>query len=183
MTDEALEGAGAAERMLEQLPIAAKEELGVELAILGREGLAMQKAATPVASGELRAGLSLELQLQQLYVRIGLIGTKARSKSAQRRARKLGVGSLQNLGDLFYGRIVNFGRHSQTVLRQRRRLKAAALLKRRRPADVGTPKPLKVKGRAAVDFIDAPGPDFEATAIGQLNEFWVRTFKQAGADA
>ncbi len=150
------------------LPDAARDELGIELAILAREGLAAQKAAAPEDTGALSAGLSMQLQIDQLRVRFGLLGL---------------TGSRSNL---FYGRIVNFGRSAQTVLVQRRRRVNGSLRVyrgRKRLEDISVTYSLPVKARDAVPFIDAAGADFGDVAAGQLAEFWARTLARAGSPA
>lgn len=164
MSGGAAQGLAEAYAVLGAVPEAAKEELGVELAIIARDALSIQQAAAPSDTGALRAGLSLQLLIQRLTVRIGLIGLKGGRAS------------------LFYGRIVNFGRRAQTVLVQRRRRVNGQLRSSRRrkvAADIAATYPLKVRPRAAVDFIGAPGVAFERDALGRLAEYWSRVLARA----
>lgn len=172
----------------DNLPQAAREELGVELAIIGREGLAAQKAIVAARAhdtGRLEAGLSVQLLVDQLKVRMGLIGVAATSKSATRHAAKKGGGDPRNYGDLFYGRIVYFGRRAQTVMVERRRRVNGALRqqkgRRKRASDIVSRYAMRIEARAAIPFIDAPGPLFERDALGQLGEYWSRVLNRAGA--
>ena len=163
-----VDGVEAAGQMFDRLPDAAREQLGVELVILGREGLAAQKAmvaAQAYDTGRLEGGLSIQLLVDQLKVRIGLIGVK------------------RGRASLFYGRIVNFGRKAQTVIVQRRRRvdgKLRVARGRKMAADIAATYRLKVKARPAIPFIDAPGKSFEADAAAQLAEYWSRVFARAG---
>jgi hypothetical protein len=184
MAEDGLRGLSGTINLFDRLPQAAREELGVELVLLGREGLAAQRAATPDDTGQLKAGLSLQAVLADLKVRIGLIGQAAKSRGALRRAAKVKGATPQNFGDLFYGRIVYFGRKAQTVLVQRRRRVGGVLRtqnRRKRAEDIVKTYSMKVQARSGVPYIDAPGRDFDQTAAGQLAEYWSRTLNRAGS--
>ena len=164
----AAQGLAEAYAILGSIPDAAREELGVELAIIGREGLAIQQAATPVDTGALRGALAIKLLIAKLTVRIGLFGYGSSKRG------------------LYYARFVNFGRSARTVLVQRRRRVEGGLrLKNRRKvaADIAATYRLKVKARKAVDFINAPGRAFEGEAVQQLAEYWSRVLARAGSAA
>ncbi len=165
MASEKLRGLAEATAMMDRLPGDAEEQLGVELAIIGREILADQRALTPKDTGELAAGLSLRLFLDNLKLRVGLLGQ--RNKKGRNRSGRLGK-RTSNLLDLYYGRFVALGRSAQTVLVTRK-------VSRRRKAgknDVGKPYRLRVKAKEARDFIRVPGA--VDTATGQLAQFWSR---------
>ena len=170
MSSDRVTGLAETYALFGTLDDAAREELGVELAIIAREGLQAQQAATPRLTSALASGLSLKLELDKLRARFGLLGLKSG------RAR------------LFYGRFVNFGRRAQTVLVERRRrvngqLRLEPGRRRKRASDIVKRYSLRVKARAPVNFIDAPGRDFERLAAGQLAEFWSRTVDRAGGRA
>lgn len=155
--------------MVDALPEAARDELGVELAIIGREVLAEQKRLVPKDTGRLEAGLGLQLVLDRLRVKIGLLNVRAgRSK-------------------LFYGRIVQFGRHAQTVMvtRHLARLGVRGNNKRgnrRRTLYAGKPYPMRVRAMAARPFVQRGEWDaIDAQARGQLAEFWSNVLKRSGA--
>lgn len=165
MSAEAVRGLAATYALLGDIPDAAREQLGVELAILAREGLAAQKAAAPKDTSALSGGLSMQLSLRKLSVQFGLLGLR------------------KGRSNLFYGRIVNSGRAAQTVLVQRRRRVKGFLRTsrgRKRAEDISSTYTLKVKARAPIPFIDAPGVDFEQLAAGQLAEFWTHLLARAG---
>lgn len=160
-------------RRFDQISDAAHAQLGVELAIIGRDLRERQQAAAPERTGALRGGLSVWLMLEQLKVRIGLL-TQGRGKS-----------------NLFYGRIIEFGRKAQTVIVQRRRrVKVAigggeqkAILRKARgrklAADIASTYSMKVKARAPHPFIFVPNAQEEATQ--RLVNFWDQTLSKAGA--
>lgn len=151
------------------LPEAAREELGVELAIIGRDVLAQQKQLVPKRTGALEAGLGLQLVLDRLRVKIGLLNVRAgRSK-------------------LFYGRIIQFGRSAQTVL-VTRHLKVLGRRgnnrkgNRRRTLRAGKPYPMKVRAMAARPFVQRDDWDaIDAAARGRLADFWANVLKRSGA--
>ena len=174
-----LEGAEILLRRFDSIPKEAEEQLGVELAIIGREYRDQQRAAAPEDTGTLRGALSVWLMLEQLRVRVGLIGTR------NRRSKK------RSYGNAFYGRFVEFGRKAQTVLVQRRRRVLAdvgdgvqkRILRtsrgRKLAADIAKTYSLKVKARAPHPFIFIPNAQEIATQ--RLADFWSQTLARAGA--
>lgn len=177
-----VQGLAEAYSLLGAVPEAARAELGVELAILGREALAMQRAATPVDTGALRDGLSIQLSIERLKVRIGLIGLRGGRNRGRALVRSGGRAFKTNQGDLFYGVVVNFGRHAQNVVVERRRRvngKLRLLNRRKLASDIAATYTMRVKARDPVDFINAPGPAFESDAVQQLAEFWSRVLARA----
>jgi hypothetical protein len=178
MSIDKVRGLAEANSLFDRLPADAEDQLGVELAIIGREILADQRVLVPKDTGELDAHLSLQLLLDRLKVRVGLFiaGRKYGGKKRVRGGR-----------DAFYGRFVALGRAAQTVIVTRK-----AKLQRlkgnnhkngtlRRGVYAGKPYALKVKAMAARDFIRVPGA--EATAAGQLAEFWSRLLDRQGTSA
>jgi hypothetical protein len=176
-----VKGLAEAYSLFGRLPNAARDQLGVELAIIGREILAEQRQQVAKDTGALSAGLSLWLMLEQLRVRVGLIGLRGSSRvSPSKRAKG------RNYGNLFYGRFVEFGRRAQTVLVQRRRRVATrtsnyGILRtsrgRKVTADIVSTYSLKVKARDPHPYIKVEGA--QDIAAGQLAEFWSRTFGRA----
>ncbi|CAD7336058.1 hypothetical protein FIM10_04045 [Sphingomonadales bacterium 56] len=181
-----LEGTEVILRRFDTLTEAAREQLGVELAIIGREYRDQQRAAAPEDTGALRAGLSVWLMLEQLRVRVGLMGQ--RSGQSKRRRKKV---NGRNYGDLFYGRIIEFGRKAQTVIVQRRRRVLAdigdgnkkRILRtsrgRKLAADIASTYSMKVKALPAHPFIFIPNAQEIATQ--RLANFWSDTLARAGA--
>jgi hypothetical protein len=179
MQYQRLEGVELVMRRFDTITQAAREQLGVELAIMGREFRDRQRTSAPEDTGALRAGLSVLLMLEQLRIRVGLIGL--RNGSTRKRS----------FGDLFYGRIVEFGRKAQTVLVQRRRRVAADIgggeqrrilrtsRRRKIAADIVVTYPMKVKARAPHPFVFVP--DAQKLATQRLASFWSNTLAQAGA--
>jgi hypothetical protein len=98
-----VDGLAATHSLFGNIPEAAREQLGVEIARIGYDVLAAQKADVAKRTGELESGLSLKL-IDRPAAGAG------RPAQHQRRAQPL-----------FYGRIVERGRRAQTVLVQRRR--------------------------------------------------------------
>lgn len=148
------------------LPDAAREQIGVELGIIGRDLLALQQVRVPKDTGSLEAGLSVAVYLDSLRVRVGLLGLK-RGRS-----------------NLFYGLIVETGRRAQTVLVQRRRRvngKLRSARGRKRSEDIATTYPMKVKARAAQPFVGVSDPDIDRVVAQRLADFWAKTFEHAGA--
>lgn len=186
-----VQGLAEANAMFDRLPDGAREQLSVELAIIGREVQQGQRALTPVDTGELAGDLALRVFQDSLKLRVGLLlgrrryGGKRRTGAAGR--------------DTYYGRFVALGREAQTVA-VTRRIKSRKLkgsnrrvngvnvsprrtiykydptrLRRRGPnagTPIGSPYKLRVRGMAARDFIRVPGA--EELAVGQLAEFWSR---------
>lgn len=178
-----MRGLAAANSLLDQLPGAARDQLGVELAIIAREILTVQRRLVAKDTGALQGELSLAVQAEQLRARIGLLGDG--KGGARRNGRRLKT----NLGDAFYGRIVEDGRRAQTVIvtrTARRQVKAAQGVTRRnrgvrKAAVVAKSYSMKVTALSARPFVHIPGA--EALAVGQLAEFWSRTLARTGGGA
>lgn len=173
--------------MFEALPNAAEHELQDMMGRLGRDILAIQRERVARATGALAAGLSSQLLVDEkvLRLKVGLLGVPVTSKSARRRARKSGSGDPANLGAVYYGRFVEFGRMAQTVLRKRRQLAGNTSpenLKRRVRDKVGTAKELDVAKADPRPFVN-PVPDGAVDTLidARLQAFLDRVMAQAEA--
>jgi hypothetical protein len=145
--------------------------LGKDLVDIGAIVLKAQREAVPVDTGALQAGLTVDAQLAQLRVRVGLIG---------RTSRKSGK---TNVGSLFYGVIVNFGRKAQVAPVQRRRVGARGLRNgRKRAEDIAATYSLRVTPLQPREFI-AVGPQVDAAVDQKLADFWARSIDSAGGNA
>jgi hypothetical protein len=187
---EATQGLNQAIATIEALPNAARWEFADMLGRLGRDILAIQRAHVARDTGALAAGLSSELHVDDATIRlkVGLLGVEARSKSARRRADKAGGGDPRNLGDIFYGRFVAFGRKAQTVAVERRRRVAGQLRtergsygRRKRIEDIAATYPMKVRALAPRPFINPPDGSVDAVVDQRTTSFWERTLSRAGA--
>ena len=164
---ESVEGLADSYAMFGRLPDAAREQIGVEMAIAARQVLALQRQYAPKRTGALAGALSIALEIEKMRVRIGLLGLKS-SKAGKR-----------HYGDFYYGRFVALGRRGYTVLvkrmggRERRR--KAAKNPRKTPLELSYP--MRVKAMPARDFIRVPGAD--DMVLGQLADFWAKTLKRA----
>ncbi|MFZ3485286.1 hypothetical protein [Sphingomonas sp. 3-13AW] len=182
MTDR-VKGLAASYAMLGEVPQAAREQLGVELAIISRDILAAQKRDAPNGTGKLEAGLQLQLQMDELRVRVGLLNLRrGRSK-------------------LFYGRIIEFGRRGQTVLVTRnlkRKIRGngrtskrtvqylgeSKRMRRRGPnagTPVGSPYKMRVRAMAERPFVRKERPEIDVAQ--RLANFWSATISTAGGAA
>lgn len=172
MAGEAVQGMADTYALLGELPAAARFELADLLGRLGRDILAREQAIVAKATGALQAGLSSQLLTDQLRVRVGLLGL-ARSSGKK------------NLGGLFYGIIVNYGRKAQTVLVDRRRAGATKLLRngRKRVEDLLKTYSLRVTPLAPRPFVDGPEIDVDGIATQRLADFWSGVFSRTGAAA
>lgn len=182
-----IRGLAEANAFLHGLPIAAAHELADLIGRVSRDVSAAQQEATPSVTGHLRGGLTVQLLTERLRARVGLLGIKGgrRSKAV--------------LGDRYYGRFVNFGRKAQTVLvtrRLKRRVTgngrngtkrrviyegASTRLRRRGPnkgTAIGSPYKLRVKARAAREFVHLPAA--QAIAAQRIADFWSRVLPAAG---
>lgn len=152
---EKVEGLAESASLLGAIPDAAREQMGVELGLIGRDVLNLQRAAVPIRSGDLRGGLTLKLLIDALRVRVGLLDLK------------------KGRSPLYYGRFVNYGRKAQTVIVQRRRRvngKLRSSRGRKNSADISATYKLNVKAEAAHPFIEV---DFdEVAAVQRLRSFW-----------
>lgn len=188
-----IEGLAETYSLLDQIPQAAQDELAVEMAILGREILVAQQADVAKDTGKLSAALSLQLLLERLKIRVGLIGQAARTFN--------GRSYKARTGGPFYGRFVEFGRAEQTVV-VTRRIKQRRLIgnnrkgstrqtvyggasKRLRPrgpnrgTPVGSPYKMRVKGKEARPYVAQPLLQEAASSV--LSDFWSNALKRLGA--
>lgn len=179
MSFERVKGLAAANALFDRVPQAAREELGVELAIIARDVLAVQQLQVPKDTGALEAALSIRLLIDQLRVRIGLVGR--RTGSSARGRRKAG----SSLGAAYYGRFVALGIRAQTVLVQRRRRVGGALRtlhRRKRAEDIAATYRLRIKGQPARDFINI-GEAEDRIVANRLANFWSNTIDRAAGGA
>ncbi len=184
---EKVEGLAEAYALFGQLPDAAEYELGVEMAIIGREILAAQHADVAKLTGALDAALALQLLLDRLKIRVGLLAKGGRGRRAGQ-------------GGPFYGRFVEFGRSAQTVVVTRRIKKrrargnskngntrrieyqgASTRLRRRGPnkgTPIGSPYKLRVRVRQAHPFVAQPL--LQEAADLHLSDYWAKVLALAG---
>jgi hypothetical protein len=142
--------------------------------------LAAQHAAAPQATGALDAALSLQLVLDRLRVRVGLLLGGRDAKRVNGRSFKARAGGP------WYGRIVEFGRRAQTVLVTRH---LTVLAKRgnnrngdtRRTIFAGKPYSLRVKAMAPRPFVRLPLLEEVATSV--VADFWAKTLAKAETGA
>jgi len=183
VTAERVRGLAAAFSTLDALPVAARGELQELLVDIGLDLLAAERRDVPKDTGNLYR--TLTAVIEELRVRVGLIGAAARSRSALRRARKSGNADPRNYGAGFYGRIVNFGRRAQTVVVQRRRRVNGALRSsrgRKRAEDIAATYTMHVRARAAVPFIT--GQQFLQNRLAQrVANFWASALARTGGSA
>lgn len=168
-------GLSQAFSVFDRIPDALQPALGELLTEIGLEENAAQKAAVPSASGNLERGLSFEVLLEQLRVRIGLL----RYKSGRNR--------------YFYGLFVERGRRQQTVPVQRlvrggrreflRRVRAGSASARRKPGDLVVRYNLPVTALPARPFIHRGNADFERRVGRRVADFWSQVLDRAGAQA
>lgn len=130
--------------MLGALPEAAKDQLAVELAIIGKDVLAAQKRDVAKRTGALEQGLSIQVLVDALRVRIGLLARKSK---------------------LFYGRIIEGGRRAQVVLAKRR-----VRVGGRRSQTVAATYSMRVSRLAPRPFIRVDRPEIRAEQ--RLANFW-----------
>ena len=88
-----MRGDRAFKRLLAQLPETVKNEMIVELNLVGKDQLAREQSRVAVSTGQLKSALSYKVLPNTLKLKVGLIG-----KAANR--------------NFFYGRIVEFGRNA-----------------------------------------------------------------------
>ena len=174
-----VEGLDQALAMLDGLPDVAREEMGVEMAILGREILAVQKADVPKDKGDLAAALSLRLMIDRLKVRVGLHRRSKQSYSFNRGRRRA-------TGIPFYGRIVEFGRKAQTVLVTRRIKRRSARGNnkngnRRRNVYEGKPYKMRVKAMAGRPYVAQPM--LQDAAELHFADYWAKVLARTGGGA
>lgn len=144
---QAWRGMSELNRLFDTLPADAEAALKEELPRVAAEILAIQKSQAPVRTGDLWRGLAVQVLGDGLKVRAGLIGNADKAKG------KLG------LNDLFYGRIVEFGRKSQVVQVERRRRVGERLRTvrgRKVAADIVATYSLTVAAAPPRPFVDTP---------------------------
>jgi hypothetical protein len=147
------------------IPKAAHDELVVELNLIGKDILDAQKRDVAKRTGDLEAGLSLQVMIDELRARVGLL--------------------IKGRSNLFYGRIVEFGRRAQVVLVQRRRRVGGKLRlgpgRRKRAEDVAATYSLRVKALPPRPYVHVARP--ELMAEERLATFWSQVLTNAGAAA
>jgi hypothetical protein len=138
--------------MLGAVPQAAADQLAVELALIGKDVLAAQKRDVANRTGALEAGLSVQVLVDALRVRVGLIGKKTK---------------------LFYGRIVERGRRAQVVLAKRGGRGG------RRSQAVAATYSMRVSRLAPRPFVHVDRPELRAEQ--RLASFWSEVLTNVGA--
>lgn len=175
MYHERVKGLASAYAAFAAIPDAARDQLGVELAIIGRDILAMQQQAVAKDTGALEQGLSIALLIEKLRVRIGLLANSSGGSKSNGRRSKM------NYGGYYYGRFVEFGRKAQTVLvtrTARRKANRLSTKGARRAAVLANSYSMKVSALKPRPFVRLPG--VQQVALGQLAEFWSRTLARSG---
>lgn len=171
MSFNGVRGLDAAQSMFNALPDAARYELAVALGEIAKIILRAQQTAVAVGTtGDLKAGLTVEIQVALLRVKVGLVNLKRGSHP------------------LFYGRFVDQGVRAQTVLVERRRrvngrLRLERRGNRKRLSDIVARYSLNVRAQPARPFIDPPGADLDGQIATVLEDFWSNTFSRVGAAA
>ena len=156
MARETVQGLAEANAVLQAIPIAAREQVAVETAIIGREVLAAMKRDVPRDTGALAGALMVQTIFDQLRTRVGLLGiSKFRPK-------------------LFYGIIVEYGRKAQVV-----RLTRGKRAKQLRA--IGESRTMKVSALPARPFVHADRPEIRAEQ--RLANFWSEVMAKAGSAA
>jgi len=143
---------------LDRLPDETRGRLAWLLAELGTEVSAAQKAALASkthGTGFLSGGLGVDVLLERLRVRIGLLALQAGRRSSR-----------------YYGRFVEFGRRAQTVrvIRGTSASPKSASVRRKHNQRVRGAYTLRVRAMAPREFIFLP--DLEARADRRLADFW-----------
>lgn len=159
-----VDGLAESYSLLGRLPDAARDQVGVEMARIGYEVLAAQKRDVAKDTRALEAGLGLELQLQELRMRIGLLSFKSG------RTR------------LYYGRFVEFGRRRRVVnvVRGTTDSRAYSAKKRRaRKLTLRKPYDMKVPFMRARPFIYKDRPELRPEQ--RLANFWSEVLNKAGS--
>ena len=169
-------GFAEAYRLTDRLSDSARDEAEKLLRDIAREELAAQKAAVAKDTGRLERALGIKELVDQLKVQIGLLGTESNSRSAG----KAIIAQLmadpgrtptapRNLGDAFYGIIVEKGRKAQN------KQIAATAFKRAYS--------MKVSALPARPYVYRRGSSLEQKHAGRLAEFWSNVLKRTGAAA
>lgn len=168
-------GAGRFRRLLRSTPDAMRLQL---VSVLNSGGRALQstmRAKAPKRTGALATGITYRVLEKTLRLRVGLIGTP------RGRAR------------LFYGRIQDLGRRSQTVMVQRRRRvevnvgggEVASILRtrggRKRAEDIVSTYRMRVPAMAPKRFITGRYPDLRGAIGNALRGIWTRALRSVAA--
>ncbi len=146
------------------LPETAQEELKVTLDEIAKEVLVIQEATVPVLTGQLKAALTIEEQLERLRVRIGLPQLKGRSK-------------------LFYAVVVEKGRTAGSKWVQRRRRVSGKLRLqrgRKRLEDVQAAYVARWTALAPRPFVHIESRVDDAVNA-KIYGFWDRVFNRSAA--
>lgn len=150
--------------LFDRLPDVARDRLAEEVEEIAGEVLAAQRRDVAKRSGALAAALSLEVMIEGLRARVGLLSV---------------VGKRSRL---FYGRIIEAGRRAQTVMVKRRPRGSGASSgrRRRRRADaVASVYSMKVRPMAPRPFVRVDRPEIHAEQ--RLANFWSKVASEAGA--
>lgn len=146
MAGTRVEGLAETYSLFDRFPEAVREQVGGGLAKIGEDIRAAQSRSVAKLTGKLASGLSLDLQIEELRVSVGLIGAPARR-------------------NLFYGRIVERGRRAQTVLVQRRRRVKGRLRtqsRRKLASDIAATYSMNVRAMAPRPFVYVDRPEIRA---------------------
>lgn len=189
---DAVQGLAEAYSLMDGLPGAARDELIVELGLIGRELHDAQEADAAKRTGAMASALTYRVDAEQLRLRVGLLSRQARAKRSRGRDSFYGA---------FYAPFIEFGVAAQTVLVTRkvkkRRVTGNGKTSRReviystprkrkryhknRPnygTYVGDPYKLKVKPRDAKPFVAQPL--LMQVADNHLSEFWSNAIVRLG---
>jgi hypothetical protein len=142
--------------LFEALPADAEAAIKEVLPAAADAILAIERGAVPVRTGDLFHGLGVQHLAGGLKVRVGLTATDAGSDASFRKTQRDGQ-ARYSYANLFYGRVVEFGRHAQTVLVQRRRRVGGRLRSsrgRKIAADLAATYTMKVSSTVARPFVD-----------------------------
>jgi hypothetical protein len=168
---ETLKGQAAAMALFDNLPKASDDELINVLPKMGAAVLAAQRQDVAIRTGDLWRGLSVQVLSGGHKIRVGIVG-KADAASSKK-------------SNLFYGRIVEFGRRGQVVNVQRRRRVGGRLRTtrgRKRAEDIVSTYTMKVPSAAPRPFVETPQAQAAALNAGNnLADFWVNVLNRAGA--
>lgn len=165
MQPNRVDGLAEAYALFGRFPQAAEQELGAKLGEIGRDVLAAQQRDVAKRTGFLETGLSIQLLIEQLRVKVGLLGLSKRSK-------------------YFYGRFVEFGRRAQTVLVTRhlkRTVRGNGRNSKRRVSYEGQPYSLRVRAMAARPFVHVDRPEIRAEQ--RLADYWSKVKAAAGSSS
>lgn len=145
-------------RLFRRLPDEMKLELGQVFQRAGPMLARLMQASAPVGkTGHLIAGITWKFYASALRLRVGFLGVRTNRK-------------------LFYARILEFGRKSETVTVHRRRHGGAvnARIRKAKFDQAVSTYRLRVRGRAPQHFVYGPGTDLKRTMGRVLNGVWDR---------